>query len=182
MKKLIWIPVVLLGLGGTGLVLGSEGERERLMEGARRALAPASDPAYLQECGSCHLAYPPGLLPARSWAAVMDGLADHFGENAELAPERASAIASYLRANAAGPDSPGRAGSVARSVNAGDAPLRITETRYFQRKHHELPRTAVQDNPQVRSFSRCDACHAGAARGSYNEHEVRIPGIGRWDD
>ncbi|NML15911.1 hypothetical protein [Azohydromonas caseinilytica] len=24
-------------------------------------------PAYRQECGSCHVAYPPGMLPAASW-------------------------------------------------------------------------------------------------------------------
>jgi len=40
----------------------------------------------------------------------------------------------------------------------------------------------VKDNPEVGSFSRCDACHTGAAKGSYDEHGVRIPGFGRWED
>lgn len=32
------------------------------------------------------------------------------------------------------------------------------------------------------SFSNCNACHQGAEAGVYNEHRVRIPGVGRWDD
>ncbi|MDP1920915.1 MAG: CxxxxCH/CxxCH domain-containing protein, partial [Myxococcales bacterium] len=38
--------------------------------------------AYETECGSCHLAFPPNLLPAPSWKSVMGGLTDHFGQNA----------------------------------------------------------------------------------------------------
>jgi len=32
------------------------------------------------------------------------------------------------------------------------------------------------------SFSNRNACHQGAEAGVYNEHRVRIPGVGRWDD
>ena len=41
-------------------------------------------PAYVQECGSCHAAYPPGMLPARSWQRVMGGLDRHYGSDASL--------------------------------------------------------------------------------------------------
>ena len=37
------------------------------------------DPTYIQECGACHTAYIPGLLPQRSWKKIMgdlDGGAD----------------------------------------------------------------------------------------------------------
>ena len=34
----------------------------------------ATDPVWKAECGSCHIAYPPALLPAASWRAVMSGL------------------------------------------------------------------------------------------------------------
>jgi hypothetical protein len=34
-------------------------------------------PIYKQECAACHLAYPPGLLPARSWSRIMSGLDKH---------------------------------------------------------------------------------------------------------
>jgi hypothetical protein len=49
---------------------------------------PVRNPAMLKECGVCHIAYPPQMLPARSWKKIMAGLADHFGENATL-PEAA---------------------------------------------------------------------------------------------
>ena len=32
------------------------------------------------------------------------------------------------------------------------------------------------------SFSNCASCHKRALQGSYNEHEIDVPGIGRWDD
>jgi hypothetical protein len=45
---------------------------------------------YRNECGSCHVLYPPNLLSDTSgWKEIMDGLHNHFGENAEL--ERLSA-------------------------------------------------------------------------------------------
>ena len=47
-------------------------------------VAAIANPVYKEECGSCHMAYPPGLLPARSWTKVMSGLDNHFGDNAEL--------------------------------------------------------------------------------------------------
>jgi hypothetical protein len=40
----------------------------------------------------------------------------------------------------------------------------------------------VTGNPEVVSFSRCETCHRGAEQGDFDEHGVRIPGYGRWDD
>ena len=148
---------------------------------ARMDFRPAEDPQYLEECGACHLAYPPGMLPAASWQRMMSGLEDHFGENAELDAETARQITAYLTDHAADRSSTGRAPNVARSLGA-EAPLRFTETRYFLGKHDEIPRRLVVNNPEVGSFSRCEVCHTGAERGNYDEHQVRIPGLGRWED
>jgi hypothetical protein len=40
----------------------------------------------------------------------------------------------------------------------------------------------IRKNSKINSFSQCDACHIDAEMGSFNEHSVRIPGYGRWDD
>ena len=48
--------------------------------------------------------------------------------------------------------------------------------------HDEIPPRMVKDNPEVGSFSQCNSCHRGAAEGVYNEHQVSIPGYGRWED
>ena len=42
--------------------------------------------AYTQECAACHLAYPPGLLPAASWQRLMGGLGKHFGPTPRWMP------------------------------------------------------------------------------------------------
>ncbi|MGD2055248.1 MAG: diheme cytochrome c [Gammaproteobacteria bacterium] len=184
--------VAATAIVATGLVIGSQYEREddeydehtgypsRFVPD-RRDVTPVQDTLYQEECGACHFAYQPGLLPAASWQTLMDGLADHFGENAELDADTAARLRDYLGANAADRASTGRSPRIAGSLR-GAAPLRITETAYFRRQHDEIPVRAVAGNPEVGSFSRCDACHAGAGEGNYDEHAVRIPGWGRWDD
>ena len=42
------------------------------------------NPKWKEECGSCHLAFPPQLLTADSWQRVMAGLDKHFGVNAAM--------------------------------------------------------------------------------------------------
>ena len=59
-------------------------------------VAPVTNPVYKEECGSCHMAYPPGLLPAISWQKVMAGLEDHFGDNAELDTATRQTISDFL--------------------------------------------------------------------------------------
>ena len=112
----------------------------------------------------------------------MGGLADHFGDNAELDPKVAGLITAYLTENAADRSDYRRSQGINGSLRADEAPLRISETRYFQRKHHEIPPRMVKGNPEVNAWSNCAACHRNAAAGSYNEHEINIPGVGRWDD
>jgi hypothetical protein len=149
---------------------------------AAPSAAATSDPLYARECGGCHLAYPPSLLPARSWDRLLAGLADHFGENAELAEPERKALGAWLDARAAdrAPDRRGR--RIAASIPPDQAPLRITEIPYIVREHRELPARAVRDNPQVKSLSRCNACHPGATAGRFDEHAVNVPGFGRWED
>ena len=40
--------------------------------------------AYTQECASCHTAYAPAVLPARSWQRIMSSLDRHYGTDASL--------------------------------------------------------------------------------------------------
>ncbi len=145
-------------------------------------VAPVENTYYLEECGSCHFPYQPGLLPARSWTKVMGGLSDHFGENAELPAEDVTAIETYLITNAADKSNYKRSKKIMKYMSPTDAPLRISETRYFLKEHDELSRNMVQNNPEVGSFSQCDSCHTQAAKGSFEENEIDIPGFGQWED
>ena len=172
----------LLALG----IMASEREHESEREyGEGSVLRHAADPKnalYQQDCGSCHLAYPPALLPTASWRAVMGGLADHFGDNAELDPARTGDITVFLARNAAEKAGGDYAERTWRATQGRAPILRITETEYFRGQHHEIPAKMVTGNPQVGSFSRCEACHTRAAAGSFDEHGVRIPGYGRFED
>jgi Dihaem cytochrome c len=186
MKPVHWLATVcgfaLLTAGLT--VARADDDREGPFDGrlAGPDVAPAADPLYVDECGACHFAYPPGLLPARSWEGVMTGLRDHFGDNAELAPDVAARLTRYLTEHAADRGADRRGAWVLRSLGANDAPLRITELPAFRGEHREIPARLVADNQDVGSLSRCEACHTRAARGYYNGRDVRIPGYGRWDD
>ena len=180
-RRLVPILIASAGLLALGTV-AAEYEREWTDDGGLPRLAEAQQAAYQRECGGCHLAYPPALLPAASWRALMDGLASHFGDNAELDPTAAPQIAALLVQNAAD-QAQGPYAKRARRATQGLAPiLRITATDYFRGKHHEIPAKMVANNPKVASFSRCEACHTRAAAGSFDEDEVRIPGFGRFDD
>jgi len=191
MKKKTWVIVSVLGislglLGVSGLVVSDDDDDEhegrRSWSQSRLDVAPVENAFYKEECGACHIPYQPGLLPARSWQRMIDGLEDHFGENAELDAVDAQQLKVYLTANAADTSNYKRSRGIMRSLANNDVPLRISTTRYFNRKHDELPEHMVKNNPKVRSFSNCELCHTQAAQGSYNEHQVKVPGYADWDD
>ena len=145
-------------------------------------VAVIKNPVYQEECSSCHMAYPPGLLPEKSWVSVMKGLENHFGDNAELEVETAKSIETFLLANSADKSNYNRSQKFIRSIKENNSPLRITETPYFKNEHDEIPQRMVSGNPLVKSFSQCNTCHAKAEQGMFNEHDVRIPNYGKWDD
>lgn len=151
---------------------GHSEERGR-SAGGDGALRPASDPVYTDTCATCHFAYPPELLPARSWARLMSGLDKHFGESVELSPKDRTTIASYLQANAADHSRAKRAVSILRSIGGG-TPERITETPYIRGKHDELA-PAVLKRKSIGSLSNCTACHQSASKGIFEEDDVKIP-------
>lgn len=140
----------------------------------------AVDTVYDEECGSCHMAYPPRLLPSASWKAIMGGLDDHFGDNAELPGDLKAHIKEFLDRNASDRGDRIKNARLMRDTK-GAAPMRITELPSFKEEHNEIPRRMVEDNSQVQSFSRCDVCHRNAAKARFDEDTVAIPGIGRWD-
>ena len=183
MKRIVIISVLVAAVAAVPLVWGDDdegGEHEGgWLQGATSDIKPVRNELYQQECASCHMTYQPGLLPAASWRKIMAGLDAHFGENAELAAEDMQAILAYLEANAADTVSLGRSASFARQAPEGS--IRITENPYFLRKHREIPKRVLA-HEKIGSFSNCVACHRSADKGVYNEHDVNIPGVGRWDD
>ncbi len=185
MKKHLFTTAIVIASLTTSLAYASGSgslEIKKWFKEKSLDVAPVNNQLYKSECGSCHFAYQPGLLPSRSWKKLMGGLEDHFGDNAELLPEDYTAILNYLTSNAAEFSDYKRSRRINKSLAQDETPLRITETKYFKRKHHELPLSRITNNPDIGSMSNCQACHTQAEKGSFDEHEVKIPGMsGRWD-
>lgn len=186
-NKIILGAVLTSLLTTTGVVMSDDDERGDRggffsQFFASAGVEPVNNPQYIEECGSCHFAFQPGLLPARSWEKMMGGLEDHFGENAELDSSDAQQILSYLVKGGSDKSNYRRSQKINRSIRNSNTPLRISETPYFIRKHDELPTSYVQGNPKVNSISNCETCHTAASKGSFSESGIYIPGVGRWDD
>lgn len=188
MKKYILSGCGIAALFAFSLELWAEGwEHEHEEEQRYAQVAPAHSlmqgkKDYRKECSACHIAYPASFLPARSWKTLLNNLDEHFGENAELDAEDRQSILTYLDANASDHSRSRFAAWINRSISPSRTPLRITQTRYFDRIHDEVPTRFVSGNPKVRSFSNCIACHRGADRGDFDEDRVIIPGVRRWED
>jgi mono/diheme cytochrome c family protein len=121
---------------------------------------------YTQECAACHVAYPAGLLPAASWARIMGGLGKHYGTDASLDDASVREISAWLKTNA----------GTSRRATEEPPHDRITQSAWFLRKHRagEVP-ADVWKRASVGSPSNCVACHSQAAKGNFNENDVRIP-------
>lgn len=155
MKKPLLIAIALAAIVGPAL---ADGDR----------VAPITHEATLKECSACHMAFAPQMLPARSWKALMGGLANHFGENAQLDPAVAADITSYLVANAADAGGNGKSRWM-RRLKPDVTPLRITETPWWIRAHSGEVSPAAFADPKVGSKSNCIACHRAADKGYYED-------------
>jgi mono/diheme cytochrome c family protein len=137
--------------------------------------------AYRNECGSCHVAYPPALLSPSAWATVLGRLDRHYGVDASVDAGTLASIRTALGAGGAGATAP-------------DLP-RISTQPWFL---HEHRKAAQRDNASGRSgaaaaaqagalapgapvpssrsatLSNCAACHTRATAGDYSESSLRI--------
>ena len=143
----------------------------------QKGVKPVDSNTYLSECGSCHYAYPPGLLPSKSWAKLLNdkALSNHFGESAILDEETLKVITDYTMANAADKSWYKRSRKIALATEEGEAPIRITEVSYIRRKHHDIPEKMIKGNKDVKSLSFCNACHTEAEKGDFDNDTVSIP-------
>lgn len=149
--------------------------------GYSKGFQPANNPLYLKECASCHFAYQPALLPKTSWQAMMKNLENHYGVDASLDEEDAQKILEYLNANALENSNSKKARKIIRSINPTIIYPSITQIPYFEKKHRKIPQHLINQK-EVKSLSRCIACHKEADKGIYDDKTVNIPNYGRWDD
>lgn len=155
MKKMLLVLSTVFTLALAAPILSAyadDDEHEGGERGGRGGMV-VTDAMTKKECGDCHMAFPPRLLPSAAWSAIMNDLPNHFGEDASLDAATRGMIENYL---------------VQSSSNRGDArTLRITEQRWFRSEHRGTPGTGRLSN--VKSWANCQACHRGAARGMFDD-------------
>lgn len=152
----LWQAAAALALGGA-LLAPARADR----------LAVPQLKAYQQECAACHLAYPPGLLPAASWQRLMADLPHHFGTDASVDAATLKQLTDWLAANA------GSYKKVARDPSPPPQD-RITRSAWFVHEHDEVP-AATWQRPAIKSPANCAACHTQAEQGDFRERNIRIP-------
>ncbi len=147
-----------------GLMALAGASASTFADGGRGGPVVSLLPAYKQECSACHIAYPPGMLPAPSWQRVLKNLPQHYGTDASLDAATVGQLSVWLAA---------KAGTYKR-VNEEPPQDRITRSAWFIRKHDEVP-ARTWALPAVKSRANCIACHTQADQGDFNERNVRIP-------
>jgi mono/diheme cytochrome c family protein len=120
--------------------------------------------AYTQECAACHTAYPPGMLPAKSWQRIIAGLDKHYGTDASLDAATVQQLSTWLQTHA----------GTYKRVSEEPAQDRITRSAWFERKHRKVD-AAVWKLPSVKSAANCAACHTGADKGAFDDDHLRFP-------
>lgn len=122
---------------------------------------------YNQECGACHLAFPPGMLPAPAWQRMMGALDKHYGSDASLDAASVQQISIWLNTHA----------GTYKRVRANETPAedRITRTAWFERKHRRIDTPQVWKHAAVKSAANCMACHTTADKGNYDDDSIRFP-------
>ncbi len=138
-----------------------------------KALPQVTNEVYRTYCGSCHFAYQPGLLPARSWLKIVDVPGGHAGGDVPLDEKTKTEIRRYLTANSAEYAGSKRSRKILASLDGG-VPTRISEVPYIREKHHELGDELFL-RTSVKSRGNCIACHSTAERGDYDDDGVTIP-------
>jgi len=185
------LSLALLGMSSVSLSADNiPGFYNRMLSGGKTPdVTLAENPQYLKESGSCYFPCQPGLLPTHSWRMVMAELENYFDENAELTAGDIRNPTDYLSKNLSDYADDKRSEKIMKSLHPKNTPLRGLETPDLKKQHNKiiemhkaLPREMVQDNPEVGSLSKCEACHTKSDAGSFSKNEILIPGVGGWEE
>jgi len=98
----------------------------------------------------------------------------HFGADLGFDAPTSAALLAFMTANSADQKLTEPAFKMGQSLQPGAAPLRITETPYWSRKHHEIT-DAQWKQPLVKSKANCGACHLDAEAGTFEDGAMRLP-------
>ncbi|HIP44088.1 MAG TPA: cytochrome B [Sulfurospirillum arcachonense] len=131
---------------------------------------------FSEECGSCHITYPPYLLSKNSWISMMKNLENHFDDDASLDEVTNQSILSFLMHNSAENSTHKSALKILKSLKDNNSTIAITKTPYWRKKHDEIEKSVFASN-EVKSRANCKACHENIENGLLEYDLINIPDI-----
>jgi hypothetical protein len=136
-------------------------------------LPRVTNEVYKENCGACHIAFQPGLLPARSWINILDNPGVHAGGELSFDKTTKDEIRKYLTQNSAEKSRSEISREIVASIGS-DIPSRISEVPFIRKEHQEIKKE-VFSRSAVGSRGNCIACHRTAEQGYYDDDNVTIP-------
>ena len=110
------------------------------------SIKPVDNDIYKKECGSCHFAYPAGLLPSGSWNKMMSNLGDHFGDDASVDEKTFQTLSSYLNTNSAEKAMQyKRSKKIVENLNGATSDT-ISKMPYMKKKHDEIKENLISNH------------------------------------
>jgi cytochrome b len=167
------VAVVFAGAlaGFAAAYLHGSGWTDGYREVRTAAAASRPDTIWNRECGSCHLAYPATLLPARSWQRMLAEQSRHFGEDLSLGASTLRELQAHAASETA---TSWAAWKLSTSAHSGESPQRISKLPFWRHAHRRLAaedfRAPVSAGPHD-----CEACHADAASGIFRPRMIQRP-------
>ncbi|MGM0520060.1 MAG: cytochrome b/b6 domain-containing protein [Campylobacterota bacterium] len=126
---------------------------------------------FVKECSSCHILYPPHLLPKKSWKTLMSNLDNHFGDDAWIVPEDNRNILNYLLNNSAQNSTRKESYKILNSIGNKDI-IAITKTTYWKKEHKKIPKEVFK-HKNVKSKANCKACHSDIEKGLIKNENIK---------
>lgn len=129
---------------------------------------------FVNECGSCHITYPPFLLPKRSWSMMMQDLENHFGDDASIDEQTNLSILKFLENNSAENSTHEASFKILKTLKDNNSTIAITKMAYWKKRHKNID-DDIFLSKEVRSRANCSACHKDIEYGLLENSLIQIP-------
>ncbi len=132
---------------------------------------------FYSECASCHMIYPPNLLPKRSWEVMMKNLENHFGDDASIDKATNISILNFLKQNSAEHSTSQASLGILKSLkDTNKTIIAISKTPYWKAKHKDID-DKIFKSKKVVSKANCKACHKDIEYGLLENNLIKTPKV-----
>ena len=129
------------------------------------------NPLFAKECASCHILYPPNLLPRKSWETMMSNLENHFGDDASINEESNKEILAFLVKSSAETSTTKASWKFLNSIENKDI-IALTKTTFWEKKHKDIPKELFL-NKDIKNKANCKACHSDVEKGLIENENIK---------